>query len=141
MAAAFRSAAARRFQDEDVACAQVEAGDAGKRFARAVAVLDPLPARRARLAAFQAEAADPAAQGEQVAVHGLQEADAPLDAVAARYRPAPPEPRRMAKRSTRTGKFSSMTSGSVRRELVMWQCTALAPAKVGPAPVPPHTVS
>ena len=56
-------------------------------------------------------------------------------------RPAPPEPRRISKRSTSTGKRHSRTSGSVSREFVMWVWTASVPSKSGPAPEPPQIVS
>ena len=56
-------------------------------------------------------------------------------------RPLPPEPRRMWKSSSTTGKRLSSTSGSVRRELVMWVCTAAAPSKPGPAGAPEQIVS
>ncbi len=49
-----------------------------------------------------------------------------------RCRPAPPLPRRMRNSSTSTGKRNSSTSGSVRRELVMWVCTASVPSKSRP---------
>ena len=47
--------------------------------------------------------------------------------------PSPPEPRRTANASTRTGKRRSRISGSVRRELVMWVWTALAPGARWPS--------
>ena len=55
--------------------------------------------------------------------------------------PSPPDPWRIANRSTRTGKRRSRISGSVRRELVMWVWTALVPALVAVAPAPPQIVS
>jgi hypothetical protein len=66
--------------------------------------------------------------------HPLAKADVALDAVAAAMRSAPPEPRRIAKRSSSTGKRVSNISGSVRRLLVMCVWTALAPSKSGPRP-------
>ena len=47
----------------------------------------------------------------------------------------------MWKSSSTTGKRLSNTSGSVRRELVMWVWTALAPSKPGPAGAPEQIVS
>src|SRR5207253_1727793 len=58
-----------------------------------------------------------------------------------RCAPSPPEPRRIAKPSSRTGSRVSRISGSVRRLLVMWVCTALVPSWSGPAPEPPAIVS
>src|SRR5882762_6276958 len=58
-----------------------------------------------------------------------------------RQRPAPPLPRRISKLSRSTGKRHSSTSGSVRRELVMWVWTTSAPSNPSPAPDPPATVS
>ena len=49
------------------------------------------------------------------------------------YCPLPPEPRRMWKSSSTTGKRNSSTSGSVSRELVMWLCTPSAPLKPVPS--------
>src|SRR5690606_38144092 len=57
------------------------------------------------------------------------------------HRPAPPLPVRTANSSRRTGSRHSSTSGSVRRELVMWVCTTEAPGKPSPAPDPEATVS
>ena len=45
--------------------------------------------------------------------------------------PLPPEPSRMWKSSSRTGKRNSRISGSVRRELVMWVWTASAAVEAG----------
>ena len=56
-------------------------------------------------------------------------------------RPRPPEPRRMWKSSSTTGKRASSTSGSVSRELVMCTCTASAPSNPGPAGAPEAMVS
>ena len=47
---------------------------------------------------------------------------------AAPARAAPPEPRLMLNSSSRTGRRVSSISGSVRRLLVMWVCTALVPS-------------
>ena len=47
--------------------------------------------------------------------------------------PLPPEPSRMWKSSSSTGKRSSSTSGSVRRELVMWVWTPDVPSKPRPS--------
>ena len=55
--------------------------------------------------------------------------------------PLPPEPRRMWKSSSSTGKRYSRISGSVRRELVMWTCTPGVPSKPGPAGEPEQIVS
>ena len=44
----------------------------------------------------------------------------------------------MRNSSSSTGKRHSSTSGSVRRELVMWVWTASVPSKSGPAPEPPQ---
>ena len=56
-------------------------------------------------------------------------------------RPLPPLPLRRLNSRSNTGNRNSRTSGSVRRELVMWVCTADAPWKSRPAPLPPQTVS
>src|SRR5690242_5436029 len=55
--------------------------------------------------------------------------------------PGPPEPRRMANWSRRTGRRFSRISGSVSRLLVMCVWTALVPSWSGPAPEPPAIVS
>src|SRR6185503_9248829 len=55
--------------------------------------------------------------------------------------PGPPDPRRIANWSSRTGSRVSRISGSVSRLLVMCVCTALVPSKSGPAPEPPAMVS
>ena len=47
--------------------------------------------------------------------------------------PLPPEPGRMWKSSSSTGKRISRISGSVRRELVMWTWTPEVPAKPRPS--------
>src|SRR5574337_448564 len=57
------------------------------------------------------------------------------------HRPLPPEPRRIAKSSSTTGKRLSSTSGSVRREFVIWVCTAAGPSKFCAAGSPEHMVS
>ena len=55
--------------------------------------------------------------------------------------PLPPEPLRMWKSSSTTGKRNSRISGSVSRVLVMWVCTASVPGKPGPAGEPEQIVS
>ena len=55
----------------------------------------------------------------------------------ARHAPLPPEPSRMWKSSSSTGKRSSRISGSVSRELVMWVWTPEVPAKPRPSLIRP----
>ena len=76
---------------------------------------------------------DPPPVGEDVGAHRLEEASSrgprrrrPC------ARPSPPDPRRIANASSRTGSRVSRISGSVSRLLVMCVCTALGPVMVGP---------
>ena len=73
---------------------------------------------------------------------GSRKRIAPHHAVAAAVqRPRRPSRAGSRIRSSSTGKRVSRISGSVRRLLVMWVCTALVPSWSGPAPDPPAIVS
>ncbi len=69
----------------------------------AVGALHPLPARRARAPPSSPNGAHVAAGGDDHRRHRLEEADAATAPSPPRQRPAPPEPRRIAKLSSRTG--------------------------------------
>ena len=99
----------------------------------AVGALDAVDARaRRRSPPAMPNGAAVAAVRQDRRGHRLEEADAAHRAVAAALqRPAPPEPRRISKPSSRTGKRNSSTSGSVSRELVMWVCTTRGAVEAG----------
>ena len=100
----------------------VAAGQASRSFRPFADALRPISPGAPSVQARRRQAAMP---GKDRALHRARESGCvPLVPSPACHLPRPPEPRRMWKSSSTTGKRCSSTSGSVRREFVMWVCTA-----------------
>ena len=119
------AAAARRLDDEHVARLHLDLAGRAELFPRAIGALDPV--------APTAPGAPPAMPNggtrrwlaSTTAVIASRKRMRRREPSPPRCLPSPPLPCRMPKDSSRTGKRHSSTSGSVRRELVMWVCTTL----------------
>ena len=96
---------------------------------------------RARPAAVGSARRAAAALGDQREGHLGERFELAHDAVAAAVRPAPPEPRRSAYSTTRSGNSRSSASIGVFSVLLIATCTPLGPSASAHAPWPPPSVS
>ncbi|MBK6803788.1 MAG: hypothetical protein IPG84_02415 [Betaproteobacteria bacterium] len=134
-------AAARRPHDEHVARPHLDLERRAEVLARTVGPLDPVLAQRARRAAVDAERRDAPVVREHHRGHRLEEAHAPLAAVAAAMpaRAAAAAPDRVGVQPYREAPLEHFRVGEPRvRHVRLHDARAV---EVGPAPDPPEIVS